>query len=170
MLCSTDREIADVPVHEVWTFRDGKLVSVFFIFNSGNYSTLREIFAEKYGPPSTVRHESLQTLMGVRDENETQTWKGEKVSVLLPRYFKKITEGVASIETNAYSGAVSKEADSKKRRALRISSSSGHHSRCSSPMARSSARTPRRSRDAARDAWDLHSFSPTDRRIVTAAL
>src|SRR5262245_44036184 len=52
------------------------LNSVFLSFESNDYETLKEIFIERYGKPTSSQHEPYKTQGGAESTNETLMWKG----------------------------------------------------------------------------------------------
>ena len=89
---------------------ESKLSSVLLSFESKNYETLKEIFIERYGKPTSSQHEPYKTQGGAESTNEILMWQGPHSFIRLSCYGNRITEGSAMMGTNE-----SLEAFSKKR-------------------------------------------------------
>lgn len=91
-------KIGPAVVNNMYLFsKDGKFESVRMSFQVVHYPSLRAIFEERYGPPTTTRQEEIQNRMGAKFTNEISTWTGERVVISLRRYGSKVTEGRAQI-------------------------------------------------------------------------
>jgi hypothetical protein len=99
--CAGQLAIGPTTPKVVVRFRSGGMDAVFLSFPTRDFATLRPIFVERYGEPTSTRTEELQNRMGAKFENEILEWSGEKVYILLQRYGSEITDGLATIRTRA---------------------------------------------------------------------
>jgi hypothetical protein len=89
------------------------LSTVFISFQSKDYETLKDIFIERYGKPTSSRLDPYQTQGGAKSTNETLMWKGPHSSINLSRYGNRITEGTALLGTNAGLEALSRDREKR---------------------------------------------------------
>ena len=90
---------------------ESKLGQVSFSFKPQDFETLKEIFIERYGKPTSAGHEPYKTQGGAESTNEILIWKGPHSFIDLRRYGSRITEASAMMGTNESSEAVSKKRD-----------------------------------------------------------
>ena len=78
-----------------------KFEVVLLTFAPAHYAALRTIFEERYGAPSRVHEQTMQSQMGAKFTNETALWVGERVTISLSRYGSKLDQGRAVIGLKA---------------------------------------------------------------------
>ena len=88
---------------------ESKLDSVSLSFKPKDYETLKEIFIQRYGKPTSSQQEPYKTQGGAESTNETLMWKGPHSFINLSRYGSRITDGSAMMGTNESLEAFSKK-------------------------------------------------------------
>ena len=86
-----------VPVYLGLTFRYGGLVMATLVFPSRHYESLRDLFLERYGAPTSTIDEQQPYRRGELVRNEILVWSGRQASVILRRYGSEFDEGRATI-------------------------------------------------------------------------
>jgi hypothetical protein len=112
--CLGDLTIGSITMKEMWSFTQDKFVGAGLSFSSDDFEKLRDIFIERYGPPTSSTEDDLQTRMGAKATNRTLIWQGRAVTITLQRFSGTITEGYASIETNAHLAQKKKDSEKEK--------------------------------------------------------
>jgi hypothetical protein len=97
MCLSLRVKIGPTQAHVTYDFIDDKFTGAMLVFAPAQYETLRTIFADRYGPPSSIRDEELKPRAGAAYANEVAVWTGERVVIRIQRYSSKITEGSVTI-------------------------------------------------------------------------
>jgi hypothetical protein len=90
---------------------ESTLSRVSLSFKSKNHETLKEIFIERYGKPTSSQHDSYKTQGGVESTNEILMWRGPHSFIRLSRLGDRITEGSALMGTNESLEAFEKKRD-----------------------------------------------------------
>jgi len=99
-ICTTAGAIGSVGATVLFLFRDDKLVNGQWSFASTSFDTVRSLFVERYGAPSTQRDEPLQTVDALRATNRILRWDGNTVVIELRAHAGgNFDEGLASITT-----------------------------------------------------------------------
>lgn len=115
--CSSTFRLADVTVKSFMQFPAGKFEGVDGEFDSGDYSTVRSIFIDKYGPPTLTNSSEVHNGAGATFNQETLEWVGPVMRITLSRFGSKVTEGLFSIQTQASWEAVRRDAEAKRSKA-----------------------------------------------------
>jgi hypothetical protein len=97
------------PESNVCQEEEDTLSSVYISFQSRDYETLKEIFIERYGKPTSSRQEPYQTQGGAISTDEILTWKGPHSFINLSRFGTSITHGSVLMGTNEALAASSKK-------------------------------------------------------------
>ena len=100
--CVQKGKLGPIDVTFVYTFKDDRFVSALIMFKAADYKAVRTILTERYGAPTTQQRIEIRTKVGVPHESELGVWRGEKVSVMLERFHKRVDEGLAGVAMNAY--------------------------------------------------------------------
>lgn len=98
--CFSSVQVGPVPIKDTLLFHGDALEAAVWSFDSRIYEPLRDIYLEKYGPPTTRETKAVQNRMGATFEDETLTWTGARVTVTISRYAGTLTKGAASLMTN----------------------------------------------------------------------
>jgi len=99
-ICTAAGTIGSVGSRILFLFRDDKLVSGQWSFPSTSFDSVRSLFVERYGAPSTQKDEPLQTVDALRATNPILRWDGTSVVIELRAHAGgKFNEGLASIST-----------------------------------------------------------------------
>ena len=104
-ICNASFMLDPVGMTVLLIFSDGKFVSTVGDFNSDDYTTVRTVFVEKYGPPTTTSNSAVKTRMGVEYQQEQLTWVGPNIHIKLSRFGSEATEGSFIISTQEYRNA-----------------------------------------------------------------
>jgi hypothetical protein len=99
--CSGDLWVGTVKTYTRLLLRDGGLDAVIVAFPASDFATIKPIFIERYGQPTSTSTPEFQTKAGTRFENEVLLWVGKKVHVSLRRYGDSLTFGTGRIHTKA---------------------------------------------------------------------
>lgn len=116
-LCSQSFKIGAITTEQAFLFVKDKFVQVNLSFDSDVFTALRDIFVERYGPPTESRTEPVQTKSGSTFENTVVVWIGEKVNARIQRYSDTINKGSASIYHQAWGDADLKAREEAKKKA-----------------------------------------------------
>jgi hypothetical protein len=82
--CTSDEWLRDdVQAETVWRFTQDKLTAVVFIFPAIQFSLVRGTFVARYGPAHQQRFPVTTGAGGFERLNETLTWEGPHVSIML---------------------------------------------------------------------------------------
>jgi hypothetical protein len=66
-------------------------------FPAAEYTVMRDIFIDRYGPPTVTKRETLQNRMGATFTNEILEWVGARVVIDLRRYGSTLDDGQAVV-------------------------------------------------------------------------
>jgi prepilin-type processing-associated H-X9-DG protein len=91
--CITQIDVDGWKIDVNFSFVDGHLRSVVGQFDSENFTSVRQIFVEKYGTPSQDNHSEVRTRMGVQYTQETLLWTGDSLSLNVSKFGSKIDKG-----------------------------------------------------------------------------
>ena len=111
--CSADFELAGIAIHTIMIFRADQFTSVQGKFPSDSYSTLRQVFVEKYGIPSDTKQSTIQNRAGAKFSQESLIWDGPKIRLQISHYGDTVTEGEFSLVTQKMRAEILKDADAK---------------------------------------------------------
>jgi hypothetical protein len=89
--------IGPVRAHISFSFQDGQFTHALITFKPESFATLRRIFVERYGEPTSETEEPYQTKGGIKTTNPIVRWVGQRVWIEIRGYGGKITEGRASL-------------------------------------------------------------------------
>lgn len=117
--CDARLEIGGVAVEATFSFRSDTLVGINLTFDSQNFSTMEDIFIERYGTPTSQADNQVQTMGGATHVNRTDVWDGSLVHVTLVRYANKITQSLASLITKAEAKKMLDRSDEEKKKAAK---------------------------------------------------
>lgn len=82
---------------------DRNLEAVELRFHPIHYdTTLSKAFLAKYGQADAVKDSVVKNRMGAEFKNQTLTWKGKQVTILMRRLVSKVDEGDAHITTQRW--------------------------------------------------------------------
>lgn len=115
--CSSKFQLADVMISSFMQFQAGKFEGVDGSFDSDDYSSIRSIFIDKYGPPTNTKASEVHNRAGGTFSQETLEWIGPTIRITLSRYGSKLTEGLFGIQTQSSWAAEHKEAEDKRTKA-----------------------------------------------------
>lgn len=115
-VCFTTFEVGPVQVEDQITFLNDSLAAASMSFDTDHYEKMREIFIDKYGPPTSRESKEVQNRMGATFQQEELEWKGKTTTVSLNRYGSKLTQGAAYLLTNAYRDHVQATAEAEKKK------------------------------------------------------
>ena len=116
--CSQVRDIGLASTTQTFEFRPERFVRVSLTFSGDRFEYLRDIFIQRYGPPTESRVEPFQTRSGSVFQNSVLTWSGDKVTAQIQRFSDTIDKGTAFIADKAWLDADTKtRADAKKKAA-----------------------------------------------------
>jgi hypothetical protein len=93
----SNASIGPVPARITYSFKDDQFTHALITFKPDDYPTLRKIFIERYGKPTTETDEPYQTKGGVKTTNPIARWIGQRIWIEIRGYGGKITEGRASL-------------------------------------------------------------------------
>ncbi|MFJ3486610.1 hypothetical protein ACIPL1_24875 [Pseudomonas sp. NPDC090202] len=92
----------------------GAQVEYFYLSGSTNdFEKVRQLFTEKYGPPTSSAAPVVKTKVGATFTNDTLTWQGSTVQIVLERYSDDINTFGASINNLKVTAAKAGEAASE---------------------------------------------------------
>jgi hypothetical protein len=80
-----------------FNFVDDKMRLVSGTFPSAAFPQVKDIFIAKYGKPAFDQLGEVQNGFGVKFEQDTMTWIGDKVAIVLARYSSTVKEGTLMI-------------------------------------------------------------------------
>jgi hypothetical protein len=115
-VCRTSFHVGAVWVQDRVLFERDSFVFAAMKFDADDYSKMRDTFVEKYGPPSKQSTDAVQNRMGMKTDNETLTWVGKNVTVLLMRFSDTLDKGQALFGTNAYLQRLALESEAEKKK------------------------------------------------------
>ena len=111
--------LADYLMPTSYQFANDRLVQIFMLFPAAFFDGVKEIFIERYGPPTKVEKHAVRTKGGVDYENEIVTWTGKVIEVELTRYSSTVEESTASFDDLARKAEREKAAEEAKKKAAR---------------------------------------------------
>jgi hypothetical protein len=106
------------PVAAYISFHFGKsdaFEQAMLFFSPDSYGELRGIFIDRYGPPTATNETTIQNRFGATYTNEIVEWSGERVHIMLRRYFTTLDQGLGIIQLKTVYDR-SREADEKARK------------------------------------------------------
>lgn len=109
--------LGDVSITTLFDFKDDRLTQIYLQFRSSGFDAVKEIFTERYGPPTRVEDTPVRTKAGVEYENQTVVWLGDAVEIHLVRYGGNIDEGSVLFYDRAWMAEQAKAAEEAKRKA-----------------------------------------------------
>lgn len=101
-------EIENAPSLGLWVGKvtalvaDGNFEGMSFVFEHFNTNKMLELFKARYGRPSKVERQHLQTRGGARLAGHEYTWNGRNVTISLSEYGSRIDEGAIQVHTKAF--------------------------------------------------------------------
>lgn len=113
----TDTDIGSVGTNTRFTFRNGRFVGAGGEFDSSNFETLRDIFIERYGRPHDYQRQTVRNGAGGVFQNETLTWVGKTVTVVLMKYGSTVIEGIFAVSLKSYTAEQVGRDDAAKKKA-----------------------------------------------------
>jgi hypothetical protein len=101
-------EIQNPPAIGLWIGKvtalvaDEKFEGISFIFQHSDADRMADLFKARYGSPTNVKRQTLQTGGGATIAGNEYTWSGGNVTILLSEYASRIDEGDVRIATKTY--------------------------------------------------------------------
>jgi hypothetical protein len=78
-------------------FTDDHLRRVMGTFDPGYFADVKDIFIDTYGAPHSDEQSVVQTQMGARLKQETLSWYGKKMALVLATYSSRIDQGIFTL-------------------------------------------------------------------------
>jgi hypothetical protein len=100
-VCHGGLVAGDIWLQERWSFTNDRFGGVDFGFESAIYEKLRDIFIERYGPPTDTLDGVFQNRMGAKVSNPTLVWDGKTVAITLSRFADTLDKGHGAVMTRA---------------------------------------------------------------------
>lgn len=104
-----DHYIGKIKTTLILGFLDDKFSHVHIMFESKDYSVLRDAFEERYGAPLSKEQRQLKTALGVEHTNEILTWKGSTLQVQIQRYAGSVRDARAHLTSHEYNEEMNKQ-------------------------------------------------------------
>ncbi len=95
--CGEDFKLGEVDATAQYTFHHDRMTQVKLSYAPGDMGFVREVFIEKYGPPTTMTNPVLQNSMGARYGDTATLWKFPNVEIEMHMYGMTIDRGVTFI-------------------------------------------------------------------------
>jgi hypothetical protein len=110
--------LGGVTLTTLYQFKDDKLVLVYLSFPAESFDKIKEIFVERYGPPTATEKKPVRTKMGVEYENEVTLWVGDIVDIQFNRFGSTVNDSTVYLLDKAWKAEQDKaEQDAKKKAA-----------------------------------------------------
>ena len=113
--CQASTKIGDSLVFLTMLFKDKSLSLISGEFPSSEFMTLKPLFLERYGTPTSDKMDTVTNRLGGKFENETLTWTGKNVSLTLERFHSSISKSNFTLSSNTYIEEVKKEQEEKRK-------------------------------------------------------
>jgi hypothetical protein len=113
--CLSSTNVGSSMISLTLLFRDQKLGLISGEFSSFEFMTLKPLFLERYGTPTSDKIETVTNRLGGKFENETLTWTGKNVSLTFQRFYSSIGKGNFTLSSNIYIEEVKKEQEEKRK-------------------------------------------------------
>lgn len=94
--------IGNMALEETWLFAADRFSGVDLRFDASSYDQLRDIFIERYGPPTTTRDDTFENRMGAKVPNPMLVWGGKTVVITLSKYADTLNKGHGEVMTQAF--------------------------------------------------------------------
>lgn len=101
-MCRSSLTIARLPVNDLLLFERDAFAGASMEFSSEDFEALRDVFVEKYGPPTAATEKEISTRMGAKATNHVLSWRGPRVTITLTRFKDTLRSGGATIAVNEY--------------------------------------------------------------------
>ncbi|MGA8025803.1 MAG: hypothetical protein WB992_01570 [Bryobacteraceae bacterium] len=108
----------DYAISWAFVFNNGRFANVSGGFPAKYYEDVRSLFITKYGRPTSVNHEQMRTGLGVPYTQETLTWRGKTIALIIYRFSDTVDEGTVVFIPVATMIEDAKRNQESKRRAL----------------------------------------------------
>lgn len=114
-----DALLGSAHVAERYSFDDqGRLIEVSVAFPAADYEEIRELFEEKYGPPTSRREKQVRNHLGATFTNELSEWRGERMVISMAAFGADLASGSIAYHARAWIDAEEKRHAEERRRAL----------------------------------------------------
>jgi hypothetical protein len=92
-------EVGRVRVSETLTFAHDRLAGVAMHFEANDFDSMKAVFLEKYGPPTSETKTPVSNKMGAVFQNEELEWQGPSIRISMTRFVNTLDNSMASLDT-----------------------------------------------------------------------
>lgn len=109
--------LGGVTLTTLYQFKDDKLKLVYLSFPAQFFDKIKDIFVERYGPPTATEKKPVRTKMGVEYENESILWVGGIVEIQFSRFGSTVSESAIYFFDKAWKDEQAKAEEEAKKKA-----------------------------------------------------